>query len=436
MEERVTISESEIFRMRKDKLPGEKVDQLYGSVAVPSYVHGYSLAIEYMRNWFESKFDKDYFKGGIYVDGKHVLDDYKHFSKNIIKGQNPRARIAPTIEFDYDREGIDHYPASPELYLRRSNFEESFFKDHDKKIYLGLNMRALRMNFNFKVRVSTRAQQLDLFNHMELAFRVGATQSDYISVDFHIPMTIMMNIAEKAGFQISNGRIVNIIGFLEYINSRSDLPFLFKIRAVNQKPEFFIRITNLHAHIAVRDKLQVDDGERDGKLDTNFCIEMTAVLTIPIPHFYAYYSASDITMGIEYKESDDTVAIYSIAPMDIPKTDENNWNQAAISEYFAEIGDSEIDLSSIFTGDNPLGKAVNHDLTRGLSPSKFINVKILHSQDVAKLVPSYMDWETMTVKFKKPIEEEAMLNIAIYYDRVYINNLSIEMENYNNSRIS
>ena len=437
---REVVTPKEIVKhleIRRDKGPGEKVTNMYGNLALPSYVHGYSLAIQYITKWFESKFPKNYFKGGIYIDGKHVLDDYKKFSStDIVKGQNPRARIAPTIEYDFDRDMIDTYLASPELYLKRSPYNESFFKDYNYNIFLGMCMRALRMNFNIKVRVSTRSQQLDLFNKMELAFRIGATQHEMINVDFHIPKSIILNIADRAGFRIINGEVVNIIEFLEYMNSHSDLPFLFKMRAINQQPEFFIRVNNVYTHIAVRDKLQLDDGERDGKLDYNFHIEMNIVLTIPIPHFYAYYSATELTSAIELKEHDDAIAIYSICAFEIPKVDENGWGQAAIIEYMTDIGDTEIDLSSQFTGDNVLAQAIQHDLTRGMSPSHFINVKIFKTQNVAKLCNIEMDWKTFKVKFDKPEDEENMLSIVVYYDRAYINNLDIELNRYNESRIT
>ena len=439
MAEREPISTNEIEKklayMRRDNRPAEIRDKLYYNLAVPSYVHGYSLAIEYMYNWFESKFDSNYFKGGIYVDGKHVLDDYKHFSKNVVKGQNPRARIAPTVEFDYDREGLDSYLAPPDLYLRRTDFNESFFKDHTNKLYLGMTMRALRMNFNNKVRVNTRSQQLDIYKKMELAFRIGSTQSENISVDFHIPKFIMLDIAEKSGFKVCNGEIINIIDFLNYFNQHSDLPCIFKIRAINQKAEFFIRLNGLYTHIDTRDKLQLDDGERDGKLDFNFHVEINCVLTIPIPHFFAYYAASDIYSSVPYIEKNkDTVAIYSINPFEVAKSDEHGWNLAAVTEYQAEDGDTEMDLSSIFTGDNILTQAIQHDLTRGVSPYKFINIKVYRCNDLAIGCPIKMDWNSNIAYFETPEITEKLV-IAIYYDRIYINNLDIELNNYNSSRI-
>ena len=440
MADRIKVSARDITKkieIRDGLYPMERTKKLYGNLAQPSYVHGYSLAIEYMYNWFESKFPKNYFEGGIYVDGKHVLDDYKHFSKNNIKAKNPRARMGITVDYDFDREGVDLYAAPAELYLRRSNFQQSFFKDYDNDMFLGMNMRALRMNFAFKVRTSTRAQQLEAYNRMEMYFRVGATQQDSISVDFHIPKEIILSIAEKAAFDIVDGQVVDIIEFLEYLNRHSDLPFLFKIRAINQQPEYFIRVNGLYTHIAVRDKLQLDDGETQGKLSYNFHVEMAATLTIAIPHFYAFYCAEDITKSYNLKERDKgTIAIYSINVFEVPKVDENGWIISAETDYLAEKGDTNIDLSSLFSGKNSLAQAVQHDLTNGVSPSRFINIKVYHSDDVAKLVNTYMDWKTKTLRFiDGPIYQEETLHIVLYYDREYINELDIELNKYNSNRI-
>ena len=66
--------------------------KLYKSLVCPSYVHGYSLAIEYMKKWFLSKFDKKYFKF-VHINGKHVLDDWKHFNNYNIVREKPMLAI-------------------------------------------------------------------------------------------------------------------------------------------------------------------------------------------------------------------------------------------------------------------------------------------------------------------------------------------------------
>lgn len=439
MNNRIEISPQQIEHMvdvRYSKYPSEKINKLHSNLALPSHVHGYSLAIEFMRDWILSKFEKDYFKT-VYIEGRHVLQDYKKFSKYIVKGENPRIRIEPRIEFDYDRENLDTYMAPPQIYLRKSKLNESFFKDYDRDMFIGLQMKALRMTFNIKIRVNTRSQQLDLYNRMLLYMRVGSTMQEHISVDFNIPKVIMVDIAKRSGFDLKdNGDPKDIISFLNYLNSHSDLPFLFKIRAINQHPEFFIRINDLYTHINCIDKPQCDDGERDGKLDFNFHIEQQIVLTIPIPQFYAYYSMNDMRMDIATIEKDEnTIAIYTINMFDIPNTDEHGWARAAITDYSTDNGDTEMDLSPIFTGDNVLARTINHDISIGLSPSHFIDIKVYYNDDIAKECPITMDWENKIAHFNSP-QSEGILHIAVYYDREYINNLDIEISKLNNSRIS
>ena len=429
---------SKEISMISDRYRFEKITNLYASLALPSYVHGYSLGIEYMYNWFKSKFPDDFFKGGIYIDGKHVLDDYKrlndHYMKNIIKGENPRARMAPLVEYDWDREGIDLYQGPAQVYLRRSKYEDSFFKDYERGLFLGMKTREMRMNIGFKVRLNSRSQQLDTYNRMELFCRNGATQYEYISVDFHIPKYIMLSIADKAGFKIKNSQVVDIIEFIQYLNKHSDIPFLFKIRAINQQPEFFIRINKLYTHISVRDKLVLDDGEREGKLDINYGIEMATILDMPIPHYFSYYSAEKLTTDVKVIESNEgCVAIYSINTVDIPDYDENNWNLAAVTAYQVDENDQDIDISSIFGGDNMLSRAIRHDLTLGVSPDKYIDIKLFRDDDIAKIPEYKIDWKNMKIDFKYP-QEEQMLDIAIYYDRNYINELEIELGKYKENR--
>lgn len=428
----VPVSDAGIYNVKK----------LYGNLALPSYVHGYSLAIEYMYDWFKSKFPKDFFRGGIYIDGKNVLDDYKRLNeyamKNIIKGQNPRARIAPTVEYDFDREGLDLYQAPPEIYLKRSNSQDAFFKDYERNMFLGFMPRALRMDFAFKVRVNSRSEQLDTFNRMELCFRNGSTQYSYISVDFHVPKYIITDIAKRAGFELDEkGEVKEILLFLEYLNQHSDVVFLFKLRAINQQPEYFIRINNLYTHIAVRDKLQLDDGERDGKLDFNYHVEMNAVLTIPIPHYYAYYAPEELMDSIAIKEANEgCVAIYSINLFEVPKVDEHGWNQGAITDYQCDKGDTEIDLSDIFgSTNNPLGRAIADSLKVGVSPFKFVNIKLYRDEDIQRNVKFTMDWKTNIITFDHP-EDEGVIHIAVYYDRNYINELDSMHNVFSKRRIN
>lgn len=447
MEERIKVSIRDILNQRSEdmpektraKLPKDFIDyrpDLYRSLALPSYVHGYSLAIEYMKSWFLKNFPKNFFKV-VHINGKHILDDWKYFNKYNVKREKPMLAITPTVEYDFDREQIDLYMGDHNLLLKRSNFQQSFLKDYDTLTFLYLQMRALRMNFTFKIRVNSRAEQLDLFNRMELWFRIGSTQHSRISVDFHIPYEIICNVAEAVGFTLINGKINNndIMDLLSYLNKHSDLPIIYKMRAINQKPEFFIRVKELYTHISCRDKIQLDDGEREGKLDTNFHIEMQCTLTVPIPHFFVYFNQKPLYQTIPVSENDkNTLGIYSINNFEIMPQNELGWGQIAVTGYMCDQGDKFIDLSSILKGEGNVNKVLEYTLKNGISPSTFLDIKVYTSDDKEKLVPIYIDYEKTILYFQRYMKEEA-IDIAIYADKEYINNTIITIENYMDNRI-
>lgn len=442
--ERVSIKEimnhkqENMTPKERANLPRDFVDykpQLYRNLVVPSYVHGYSLAIEYMKKWFLSKFNKNYFKY-VHINGKHVLDDWKHFNNYNIVREKPMLAIVPTVDFDNDREMRDAYLMDHTLLIKRSNFQQSFLKDYQTNTFLYLQMRELKMEFTFKVRVNSRSEQLDLFNKMELWFKIGATQSEYISADFHIPYDIMLNIASDNGFEIKNDKIVDIYKFLTYLNSHSDIPFIFKIRAINQKPEFFIRVKDLYTHISTIDKLQMDDGERQGKLDTNFHIEMRCTLRIPIPHFYAYFNQKPIAYTIGANEyNGGTIGIYTINSFEIMPENDRGWGQIAVVGYMTEKGEEFIDLSSILYNGGELGKVIEYTKNNGINPNLFLDIKVYRGDVPNKLIYTSMDYNNNYLYFEKPQDREEDVDIVIYGDREYMNNVLLTIDNFEDSRI-
>ena len=435
----ITPAQIELTKMVRPNMENNKRIHLHKSLIVPSYVHGYGLCIEYYKRWLQSKFSHDYFRGGIYIDGKHVLDEYKTFDKQPVKRENPRARIIPTLDSDYDREGVDTYLASPQVYLRRSTIQDTFFKDYQRNIFIGTQFKAMKMTFNTKIRVNTRAEQLDLWNYMALNFRNGATSYEYLSLDFHVPKEIILKIASIAGFEIVNNEtIVDIIDFLNYFNQHSDLVLLYKIRAINKQPEFFIRVNDVYTHINCKDKLNRDDGEKDGKLDFNFGVEMENIIIMPVPAFYFTCSEEEIMVPFKLQPHEtDMTALFSINIYEIPPIDEHGWNQAAITSYAVDKDDTDLDISSLFTGENILARTIGLTKNQGVSPSKFINVKAFYNMDTAKEVNIKMNWDTFKAELLDgPAQQEEVYQIAMYYDREYIANLDIAINNYNDNRIS
>ena len=410
--------------------------KLYKNLMLPSYVHCYSLAIEFMQNWFLSNFTYNYFKT-VHINGKHVLDDWKHFNNYNIKREKPMLAIVPTLNVDYDRENIDLYTSRKDVMLRRSTAQQSFFRDYDHSQFLYMQMREMEMNFTFKIRVNTRSEQLDLMNKLELWLRTGQTQDEHISADFHVPYDIMLNIAKVAAFEIDkNNNIVDIVEFLNYINAHSDLPIIFKMRAINQKPEFFVRARDLRCHIVIRDKIQIDDGERDGKLDTNFHLEIQTVLRMPVPHFYAYMNQDPVIHSIPISELKPAIGIYSIDYDIFGPENENRWPIVANTCYSIEKGEQVIDISPIFNNHTwNITKVIDNNNRLGIDSNIFLDLKIKYiGAHRAKSVNYHVNYKDMKIYIEEDIYEPEMLDIAIYADMAYINANIISMDEYNKNR--
>ena len=96
----------------------------------------------------------------------------------------------------------------------------------------------------------------------------------------------------------------------------------------------------------------------------------------------------------------------------------------------------EIDLSDIFgSTNNPLGRAIADSLKVGVSPFKFVNIKLYRDEDIQRNVKFTMDWKTNIITFDHP-EDEGVIHIAVYYDRNYINELDSMHNVFSKRRIN
>ena len=142
------------------------------------------------------------------------------------------------------------------------------------------------MNFVFKMRVNTRAEQLDLFNFIKIKHRAGYSESRELALDIHVPKEIIAQIAHDNGFEMdSQLNIKDPIKLLKYLNSNSYIPFVYKFRCSNGNNEFFIKVPNCMVHLK-SEMPSMDDGERQDMISTNYnidfclCCSLVAFITL------------------------------------------------------------------------------------------------------------------------------------------------------------
>jgi len=407
------------------------------SLCVPSVSNSYSMCVEYITGWIESKFQSDYFKS-THIEGMNILSDFRSHDKNeLVKRLKPALSIVPQIDNEFDREHLDLYNYGTNLLYNKCSYKDAFFKDLGKKNFISIAMEVLQMNFSIRIKVSSKAHALDLAKFIQMAFRSNGTQGKYVDMDFHIPTELMMKVAIDSGFEISNNEVTDMPGFLYYLNRHSQLPFMYKLRSIKGKYEYFIKMSEMYIHTRTNN-VSVDDGEREGQLINNFIVDFDCVVRFPVPKFYAYYSLEQHEL-IRGQKMDGTYTVYDLCMTNIPQVNSKGWNQYMTTEYLDDDANYkaktpvEISLEDLFsgTGKGRLKEIADYTKSLYLSPSVFIEIKLFND---TKEVETEIDWTNYTLKSKI-----AMVNIksfiVIYTDLGYINEQQIAINKYKDSRI-
>ena len=409
------ISISDLTRKKTPKI-------MRSSIAVPSQQQAYAVCVEFARNWFLEKFKPNYFNS-IYINTTHSFDEFRKFSQinQQMKRANPLLAIVPTIDMNHNRQWIDSQPEIP-LLLKRSRIEGTFFNDNKKGLHIQLIPKTVLMNFTYKMRLDTRAEQLDMMEFIKLNHRAGWTESREILVDIHIPKSIILQIAFDNGFKITtDGEIKDPVGLLNYLNSHSYVPFMYKLRCTTGNKEFFIKVPNCMAHIK-SELPSMDDGERQDTITTNYNIEFQVEIEMSAPYCYTYFSQDEqpYILNAPQFNNYDKIAIMAASKTELPCIDQNNWDQYVITEY--EVDDQDlnkplnIDFNELFKNSDMI-KIIDYTRAIAVSPSIFMNFIIYNN---GFPVGYTIDWNNMICNIINPIKNNTTV-IGIYCDKKYIN---------------
>lgn len=419
------LGNKQLRRLDPNELKRKKSKKIMRtSITLPSQYQSYAICTEFAKEWFLEKFKSNFFNS-VYVDGTFSFDEFRKFStidQQMLRA-NPLLAIVPNIDISYNRQWIDSQPDMP-LMLRRSKIEGTFFNDEKVGLYCQLTFKTILMNFLFKIRVDTRAEELDLVEFIKLYHRAGYTESREIAIDVHVPKPIIRQIAFDNGFKITdNGEIEQPARLLAYLNSHSYIPFIYKLRCASGTNEFFLKVPNCMAHIK-SELPTMDDGERQDMLTTNYQIDFQVEIEMTAPYCYTYYSRHDkhafITDMAEYTEYS-KIAIMSAIKTQIPALDEHGWDLFTTTEY--EVDDNtdlneplDIDFAEFFN-EFELGRIINYTKKIMISPEVFMS---LHISNGGLPMLFTMDWDKVICHIYSPTINRRTV-IAIYCDRQYIN---------------
>lgn len=419
---------------------------LYGDLYIPSWVNGFSIGVEFIYNWFLSKFPKGFFKT-IHVANKSPYDDFRRFNVGeLTKREKPACLITSNIQYDFNDNLNDLNLYGVDTYIKKSDWQRSFFKDARHGLYISYDMELMLLNFNIRVRVQTRSEQLDLYNRIRKVFRIGCTETIDLDMDIHIPYELLLQVAIMIGAPIdsANGLLIDPYTFLSYLNRHSQMPILYKMRYINGKHEFFVRMRNLPTHLNLTNPLDADDGENDGQMMNNFNIDMQIVVRLPIPSLFLLYNEGKRVNTIHTEESEG-LTVYSMKVFDIPDVNYKGWDMYAHSNYAADEGETvvkSIDIKELFKSPpsvkvgTDLDTIISNSLKEHISPDNFIDIALYTSDTSSEYgrVKIKVDWENRVINILEDLKN-LYFYIAVYIDREYVNNKVIDIDNAYKSRL-
>lgn len=401
--------------------------QLNRNIVVAPLHQSYALCIEYMKHWFLKKFSDDFFSW-IHVDGSHVFGNIIKYTRQEIMAHSlddkAALTIIPTIDDDYNRDRLDQNLFGIDQFINTTKLDKAFLQDPINKKYIMMKMDMMLLNFTYRLRVPSRAMQLDVQKYMKLAFRTNLSESQDVDLDYVLPYPMMLFIAKDLGFEIKDDRICEPIKFLTYLNSRSYIPITYKRSSITAREEYFVRVDHLPVRLLIKDVTK-DDGNKYGHLSDDFIIEMQVEARFPSMQLYVYFTKEEsthITFGKEVNNIDNTLMMSLHYYDDPPAINDKGWKLTINAQWEEEKpGLINIDLNELFDGE--LSQISNYLLSKFISPNVFIDIQIYSGGN--KLEEVDIDWSEMKLKAINPTDK-LVSTLAIYIDMEYLNSLRIE----------
>lgn len=438
-----TVSIEEILALHgnKDMLPikieKSMTKQLKTNLIVPPKYQSYSLAIEYMTNWFYKKFPEHFFHHK-YLDASHIMDQFRKLrTRDLIVINKPAGHIAVDEDTSFNRNNIDLYNLGATLYSNRAMITDSFFIDREKNIYISFVPRQIKLNFNFSIRVNTKSIQDDVAEMCEMVFRSGGSQKHFIDADFPLPKELIGQLACDLGMCDENHKY-DVYKMLSYLNMHSKLAFLYKFNAATNGMDYFLRIPNFLVHI-ITSPVTKDQAVYKNMSATDFIVRFSTEVRFPALKFFVYYSMKKRESIHSLTQLDANSFLYGITNLcNIPHTNEKGWPWNFRSDYTLESEDElykfknkeliTIDISHL---SGEIRDVIEYTKSIALNPGVFIDIKAFN---YLHYIPLDINWENMKITFLEPLESH-VIYFFFYVDNEYLHNSIRILKKYDDYRL-
>lgn len=413
----------------------EKVE-LNSKLYPTGFEHQYDCIVGFAKKWILSITGEDFFNN-IYVNESISYKRTKRKTQlELLKYDNPQIAIVPRIDSNFNRDNIDLYQRGIET-LQLSRIDESLIRDTDNKSYIGMHPRQIKIDFDIRIKLSSKIQQLSLFELLKLGLKAGSTQDIYEPSTFQIPFELINEMYSKLfNKELKEDNLDNSREIVEYINSHSITPVRYDKDLSSGRYHFYIDVTDYDYHIVFLDSISIDDGEREGQTYNNYMIEFSFSIYGSCPAFY-YWFYSDKSNVSEYiysyennKIQDNRGSIETINEIIEFKIPEKYNNQDLyLSTQIEDLpeGDFTMYISDIKEGlgfSDQLMKVIDYCVSRHINPSVCISF-LSYFKGVRKEME--INWFNDKIIIRD-IPINCVLDFAVYVDKLYVNKILADIK--------
>ena len=152
---------------------------------------------------------------------------------------------------------------------------------------------------------------------------------------------------------------------------------------------------------------------------------------MPAPKIYCYFTAKHTNL-IEFTDKSGNIKSYVANFANVPTLNERGWEQFFTLDYEDEKDKIlAININDIFDGDPYINKLIKYCKSKFISPSAFIDFKIVNNN---RIVDIDVNWTDMVINTIKPVDFEYS-EIVVYTDKAYMNSQLLAMEQDSSYRV-
>lgn len=419
-----------------------KVHKPIRAQAMLSLGHTTGNIVARVRDELESRFPKNYFKGGIKTDTRVAFVDLGDTSemdfKSLLTNSKPLCQISPRFDYGYASEFFDSYfhnNISPYDFRVEDPFIGTPFADHDKGIALTNTFSRIQMRFEIIIVLDTELEARNLYGYIIRNFPYDR-HLPYLrtTLENQIPNEFIKQIALDSGFAtVEKPYLENeqMPEFMKYLNTHSPnngMRFVRKFKNSTANKEIFSTF-DVDAMWFFEGAPSVDDGEKKGMTKGNYTITLNLVVQCTVPSVYYYTSEHSHYNWLE--NMIETVPDLELkVPMFTIKYDylpcHFNIGESLFSEYThsgyvveEDLVTHDIDVSQLF--DERLLKIKEYQYQNGL-PIDFYSILVFENgilKNDGKFNP------TTSILTLPNMKKDSAYMIAIYVNKDYV----VKLEN-------